>query len=112
MKHTLIVARIADGAERAVADIFAASDETELPGRIGVRSRTLFGFHGLYLHLITADDDVRSTVEHSRQDPLFRRVSEDLRPHIAPYDPRTWRSPADAMATPFYHWENQEVTGS
>ncbi|WP_165956124.1 TcmI family type II polyketide cyclase [Streptomyces hainanensis] len=28
----------------------------------------------------------------------------DLRPYIDPYDPQTWRSPADAMARRFYHW--------
>jgi cyclase len=105
MRHTLIVARMAVDAERSVADAFAASDQTDLPYRIGVRSRTLFRFHDLYMHLITADDDVRATVQDHRDDPLFRAVSEQLAAHVAPYDPKTWRSPEDAMATPFYHWE-------
>lgn len=105
MHRTLIVARMKDGAERAVADLFAASDETELPRRVGVRARTLFHFHGLYFHLIEADEAVRPAVDELRSDPLFRRLSDDLDAYIDPYDPKTWRSPADAMATPFYHWE-------
>jgi hypothetical protein len=105
MRRTLIVARIKDGAEDAVADLFAASDATELPHRVGVRSRTLFRYHGLYFHLIEADAEVRPAVDRLREDPLFRRLSDDLDAHISPYDPKTWRSPADAMATSFYHWE-------
>jgi cyclase len=33
------------------------------------------------------------------------KVSVDLKPYIDAYDPATWRSPADAMATRFYHWD-------
>lgn len=106
MNRTLIVARMNNGAEQSVADLFAASDATELPGRVGVRSRTLFHFHGLYFHLIEADAEVRPAVDRLRDDPLFRGLSDDLDAHISPYDPRTWRSPADAMATSFYHWES------
>jgi cyclase len=32
------------------------------------------------------------------------QISEDLKPFVRPYDAATWRSPADAMATSFYHW--------
>lgn len=112
MKHTLIVARMNDGDERAVADLFAASDATELPQRVGVRSRTLFRFHGLYFHLIEADDEVRARVEDVRHDPEFRELSRKLDPFIRPYDPKTWRSPSDAMATAFYHWRNPEMRSS
>jgi hypothetical protein len=106
MHRTLIVARMKDGAEQSVADLFAESDRTDLPERVGVRSRTLFGFHGLYFHLIEADAAVRPAVDGLRSDPLFRKLSADLDAYIDPYDPPTWRSPADAMATSFYHWES------
>lgn len=112
MKHTLIVARMNDGDEQAVTDLFAASDATELPQRVGVRSRTLFRFHGLYFHLIEAAGDVRDQVEEVRNDPEFRGLSRELDAFIRPYDPKTWRSPSDAMATAFYHWENLEMRNS
>jgi hypothetical protein len=35
--------------------------------------------------------------------PAFKAVSDDLRPYIEAYDPN-WRSPRDAMASRFYHW--------
>lgn|SRR5690606_26435061 len=106
MHRTLIVARMKDGAESAVARTFAASDATDLPQRIGVGARTLFAFHGLYFHLIEADSDIRPKVESLREDPAFVRLSRDLDAYITPYDPETWRSPADAMAVPFYQWVN------
>jgi cyclase len=110
--RTLIVARISDGAKNAVADLFARSDATELPQQIGVRNRTLFEFHGLYFHLIEADSDVRTGVNAIRNDPTFVKLSADLEPYISPYDPRQWRSPADAMARSFYHWENPRPNAS
>jgi cyclase len=64
MEKTLIVARMRPGSEQDIARIFAASDATELPRRIGVRSRTLFRFHDLYMHLIEADDAMAKAFYH------------------------------------------------
>ena len=108
MLRSLIVARMKPDAEGAVADIFSRSDKTELPRRVGVRSRTLYRFHDLYMHLIEAGAPVGPEVDRVRDDPLFRRVNEELSNHIDPYEPATWRSPADAMATEFYHWQTRE----
>lgn len=105
MDKTLIVARMQPGAEQDIAEIFAASDSTELPERIGVGSRTLFRFHDLYMHLIEAEKPIQPAVEDARQDRLFRDISDRLSPFIAPYDPHKWRSPSDAMATAFYSWQ-------
>jgi hypothetical protein len=108
VQRTLIVARLQDGAERTVADLFAASDATDLPQRIGVRSRTLFQFHGLYFHLIETEADFRRRFDEARRDPAFVNLSADLEPYVTPYDPQRWRSPSDAMAKPFYHWKNPQ----
>jgi len=43
-------------------------------------------------------------IEATKTHPSFVRISNDLKQFIAPYDRATWRSPKDAMATPFYHW--------
>jgi cyclase len=104
MYSTLIVARLKAGDSAPVADIFAEFDRTDLPGLMGTRRRQLFHYRGLYFHLQDFDDDGGAAIEKARTHPLFVRVSEDLKPHIAAYDPATWRSPADAMATRFYDW--------
>ncbi|MEO3885612.1 TcmI family type II polyketide cyclase [Nonomuraea sp. KC401] len=104
MRRTLIVARMEPADADSVADIFADSDATELPGLVGVTRRTLFHFHDLYFHLAEAETDVPSRVDEVRQHRLFRDVSDRLAPYVLPYDP-SWRGPRDAMATPFYEWE-------
>lgn len=109
MDKTLIVARMRPGSEQDIAAVFAASDSTELPRRIGVQSRTLFRFHDLYMHLIEAEQSLSATVDATREDPLFREVSKNLSPFVSAYDPDTWRMPSDAMATAFYHWHSQEL---
>jgi cyclase len=103
MSRTLIVARIRPGAEPEVGRIFAASDATDLPAEIGVRERSLYSLHDVYVHVVdfaTSDDRV---LEHARTLPGFRQISHDLAPHISPYDP-AWARPQDAVARRFYHW--------
>lgn len=106
MHSTLIVARMHPGSAQDVAAIFASFDATDMPARMGTRRRELFSFHGLYFHLQDFDDDSGgAAIEAARDDPRFVRVSGDLKPYIEAYDPDTWRSPADAMASRFYHWQ-------
>jgi len=108
MEKTLIVARMCPGSEQDIARVFAASDATELPRRIGVQSRTLFRFHDLYMHLIEAEQPLSAAVDSRREDPLFRQVSENLSPFVSAYDPDTWRAPSDSMAQAFYRWQNPD----
>jgi cyclase len=108
MEKTLIVARMLPGSEQDIASVFAASDATELPRRIGVQSRTLFRFHDLYMHLIEAEQPLSAAVDSRREDPLFREVSENLAPFVSAYDPDTWRMPSDAMAKAFYRWQSPD----
>jgi len=104
MHRTLIIARMNPHDASAVAEIFGESDRTELPGLIGVRRRTLFRFHGLYGHLIEADEDIGPRLAKNRGHQLFTDVTHRLGGLIRPYDP-AWSQPRDAMATPFYTWE-------
>ncbi|MBO4258511.1 TcmI family type II polyketide cyclase [Streptomyces griseorubiginosus] len=106
MHSTLIVARMDPGSSDDVARIFRAFDETEMPHLMGTRRRQLFSYRGLYFHLQDFDsDDGGHRIEEAKQDPRFIRISDDLKPFIEAYDPATWRSPSDAMATRFYSWE-------
>jgi|HigsolmetaAR206D_1030411.scaffolds.fasta_scaffold00583_9 cyclase len=104
MERSLIVAKVAPAAEHQVARIFAESDRTELPRLVGVRHRSLYRLHDLYVHLVETDRPGAAAVENVRQHPEFVRISDRLSPYITPYLP-TWRSPADAMAHCFYRWD-------
>jgi len=59
----------------------------------------------LYVHLVDVRGDARESLERARGLPAFRQISEDLKPYISAYDPSTWRSPHDAVAQQFYHWD-------
>ena len=104
-KRSLIVARMLPNSDEKVAAIFAESDRTELPAVAGVRHRSLFALDDLYFHLIEAESDVKSGVADLRQHPLFKDVSQKLDAYIRPYNPATWRSPADAFAREIYTFD-------
>lgn len=106
MYRSLIVARMLPGAAPDIAGVFGRSDRgSDLPETIGVRSRSLFQFGEVYLHLVEGDVPVEAAVTRNRRHPEFRRISEELRPFVSAYDPETWREPKDAMAREFYRWE-------
>ncbi|TXS52185.1 TcmI family type II polyketide cyclase [Streptomyces sp. uw30] len=106
MHSTLIVARMDPDSSIDVAKLFAEFDAGDMPHRMGTRRRQLFSYRGLYFHLQDFDsDNGGELIEQAKADPRFIRISDDLKPYIEAYDPATWRSPADAMATRFYQWE-------
>ena len=106
MHSTLIVARMTATSSTDVARLFAEFDQTEMPHRMGTRRRQLFSYRGLYFHLQDFDEDNGGElIEQAKSDSRFIQISEDLKPFIEAYDPKTWRSPADAMAQRFYNWE-------
>ncbi|MEI5527142.1 TcmI family type II polyketide cyclase [Streptomyces brasiliscabiei] len=105
MHSTLIVARMDVESSAQVAELFADFDRSEMPHRMGTRRRQLFSYNGLYFHLQDFDgENGGELIQEARTDPRFVRISDDLKPFVAAYDPATWRSPADAMAIRFYDW--------
>ncbi|HWE90922.1 MAG TPA: TcmI family type II polyketide cyclase [Pseudonocardiaceae bacterium] len=109
MHSTLIVARMQPDLGVDVARIFTDFDATEMPHTMGTRRRQLFSYRGLYFHLQDFDvDNGGELIERAKTEPRFVRISADLKPFIEAYDPTTWRSPADALATRFYSWEAGE----
>lgn len=110
MHRSLIVARVVPDAERQVAQIFAESDETELPRIAGVRHRSLYRLHDLYVHLLETADAGADALRAAREHPEFARVSERLQQYISPYLP-TWRSPQDAVAHCFYRFDPPSSPG-
>ncbi|AWI27555.1 TcmI family type II polyketide cyclase [Streptomyces sp. ICN441] len=105
MHHALIVARMAPDSAHDIANVFEASDRGELPDLVGVTRRSLFQFGDVYLHLIEADRPPGPAVAKVADHPAFRDISDKLSAYVSAYDPKTWRSPKDAMAREFYRWE-------
>jgi cyclase len=106
MFSTLIVARFDPLHQPEISKLFSGFDETDMPQRMGTLRRQLFAYNDLYFHLQDfASEDGKRAIEEARSDSRFQQISEDMRPFVQAYDPETWRSPADAMATRFYHWE-------
>ena len=105
VKRGVIVAKIKPGSEEAVANLFAESDESDLPQIAGVRHRSLFVLEDVYIHLVELDDDFADTVDNVRDHPLFKEISRRLDDYITPYNPETWKSPKDAQAREFYSWD-------
>ena len=105
MHHALIVARMAPQSAKDIAGVFAASDSGELPHLVGVTQRSLFQFGDVYMHFIEAEQDPGPAIAKVAQHPEFVDISRRLEAFVSPYDPQTWRSPKDAMARCFYHWE-------
>lgn len=107
----MIIARMQPDDASRVAEIFGRSDATSMPHEIGVTRRTLYRFHDLYVHLIDFDRPAAEAMAIAQSLPEFRAVSEELRPYITAYDPG-WRSPADAMAKPFYSWSAESTAAA
>ena len=103
-QSTLIVARLVPGGAAHVARLFAESDATDLPVALGVRRRELFSYRDLYFHHVEFAGDRSEALRRAAQRPDFRELSAQLASYVTPYDPDTWRSPADAMAGEFYSW--------
>jgi cyclase len=105
VRRGVIVAKIKPGAEQQVAEIFAKSDQSELPELAGVQHRSLYVLDDVYIHYIETAEDFDAAVDEIREHPLFKQISSELDAYITPYDPETWRSPKDATAREFYSWD-------
>ncbi|MFJ8632755.1 TcmI family type II polyketide cyclase [Streptomyces sp. NPDC093568] len=105
MHHALIVARMAPQSAKDIAGVFADSDRGELPHLVGVTQRSLFQFGDVYMHFIEAEQDPGPAIAKVAGHPEFVGISKRLEAFVSPYDPQTWRSPKDAMARCFYHWQ-------
>lgn len=103
MQRLLIVSRIAPGAQSQVAQIFADSDQTELPSVTGVRHRSLYHLDDLFVHLIETDAGPAG-LERGSDHPLLILARQRLSECTSSYLPDA-RSHRDAVARCFYQWD-------
>jgi cyclase len=108
VKRGVIVAKIKPGSADKVAEIFAESDRSDLPGLAGVTHRSLFVLEDVYIHYVEMEEDFTQAVDQVRNHPLFQEISRKLDDYITPYNPETWQSPKDATALEFYTWDADE----
>src|SRR3712207_8608392 len=92
MQQIMIVAKMRSEDAPAVAEIFTRSDATSMPHEIGVKARSLYRFHGMYVHLIDFARPASDAMRTAAHLPSFRAISDELRPYIEAYDPN-WASP-------------------
>ena len=98
VRRGVIVAKIKPGSEEKVAEIFAESDNSELPALAGVTHRSLFVLEDVYIHYVEMEEDFTESVDQVRDHPLFKEISRRLDDHITPYNPETWRAQKYATA--------------
>lgn len=85
-----------------VSRLFAESDETDIPLKMGTRRRQIYLWRGIYLHIQDfADTDSIKVISSvwTEGDPRFLQLVDDLTRVIPPYDPT-----GNSLATRFYHW--------
>ena len=103
--HTsLIIAKLNTDRFDEIRNLFTEFDRSHMPERMGTVRRQLFTFHDLYFHLQDFETEDADRIESAKTDPVFVQISKDLRQYFKPYNPN-WKSPKDAIANRFYHWE-------
>ncbi|MFI9168501.1 TcmI family type II polyketide cyclase [Streptomyces lincolnensis] len=108
LHSTVIVNRMDPAVIPEVSALFAELDATDFPHRMGTRRRLLFSLDGVYFHLQDfAETDGYRLIDRAwkEADPRFIKICRELEPLVSVYDPATWRSTADQVATRLYRWE-------
>ncbi|MGW2649796.1 TcmI family type II polyketide cyclase [Streptomyces sp. NPDC001393] len=108
MQRVLFIDRMHPQDADAVAKIWKAHDATGLPQEIGVARRHLFRFHGLYVHMVEArddvDDDLTDRIFAARDEREFVETRDALARFLTPYSPEL-RNLKATRAEEFYRWQ-------
>lgn len=101
----LMVRLMPDDAEGEISKAFSEHDASGVPEAIGAVHRSLYRYHGIYLHLIEAPHDIRPQLATHAGNPAFRQVDERLSQLLRPVDPQA-PSLRQAQARCFYEWNS------
>lgn len=99
----IMVRMMPDGVEPALEQAFSLHDRSGLPESIGAVHRSLYSYHGIYLHLVEAPRDIRGDLAAHSGHPAFRAVDKAVTPLLRPVDPN-YPSMSQAQARCFYEW--------
>lgn len=108
LHSTVIVNRVQSEVIPEVARLFGELDATDFPAKMGTRRRQLFSYSGVYFHVQDFElEDGYQLIDQAwkQADPRFIKICEELDPLVKKYDPASWQSTADQVATRFYRWE-------
>ncbi|MER7351287.1 TcmI family type II polyketide cyclase [Streptomyces aurantiacus] len=110
MRSMVTVSKMDHNSIPEVSKLFTEFDSTEIPNLIGLCRRQLFVHDDVQIHLYDfAEQADQSALAKVKGDPRMARLSMDLKPFVAPYDPETWNSPADSAAFCFYDWQDEPI---
>ncbi|MFG1666848.1 TcmI family type II polyketide cyclase [Streptomyces sp. Y7] len=108
MQRVLFIDRMRPQDADEVAKIWKAHDATGLPQDIGVAGRYLYRFHGLYVHMVEARDDIHEDLTDrifaARDDRAFVETRDALADFLTPYSPE-FRNLKATKAEEFYRWQ-------
>lgn len=97
-----MVSRMKPASAETVARLFAEHDQSDLPLKFGVTSRTLFHYQGMTLHLIQAEQEIFDNLPQLHTDPSFQHLNGRLAEHMTPLVD-DWQGIRDSRAMEFYH---------
>ncbi|MCQ9184096.1 TcmI family type II polyketide cyclase [Streptomyces sp. IBSBF 2953] len=108
MQRVLFIDRMHPQDADEVARIWQAHDATGLPQEIGVANRRLYRFHGLYVHLVEAqegvEEDLTDRIFAARDAREFVETRDALAKFLTPYSP-AFKNLKATRAEEFYRWQ-------
>jgi aromatase len=98
----VIIGRYQNGSEAAIADAFRRSDETELPGLLGVKSRHVWVLGDIYMHFVEAQAALPAIIKEYANHPLFKEVKAEVDTYVKPLAPEL----DPGVGREIYRWTN------
>ncbi len=97
----IIVGTYKPGSEEKIVEAFTRSDETDLPRRIGVKSRHVWTQGDIYVHFVEAQASLPTIHKEYAKNPLFQDVKDELEHYVSLIYPDL-----PPMAKQIYQWNN------
>lgn len=97
----IIVGKCKPGSEEKIAEAFARSDATDLPHKLGVKSRHIWVQNEIYVHFVENEVALPEVLSDYAQEPLFQEVKAELDQYVSLIYPDL-----PAHARQIYEWRN------
>lgn len=79
----IIVGKYEPGSEEKIAAAFEASDATDLPHLLGVKSRHVWTQGDIYIHFVEGSTSLPTVLKEYAQHPLFQEVKAELDQYVS-----------------------------